>query len=372
MGLLNIIGRLDLNAAPFHTALKGAEKAVSQTAGSFGGQLKGALAGALSVAAVANMIRGVVDATNRIKDLSEQYAITTDEVQKADFALSQSGQEFENLASAMNKLAQARRDAVEGNKELRETFAKYGIEIAKLNDPQVRNFDLLNQIAAASGRFNLTAREQVELTDLLGIKNLKLINTMREMATVKPPKLFQQQDIEAIDKLFKSLQLLKLEAQASVSGPLGFLADAARGGIRGVVGFLTGQVPEGSDVKKRSGGIKGRFELLADLFDETAIRGRMAKPFAEAIANGFKMGIPAAEQGPLFEIDKKAKEEREFRIAKGKNSLTPLSDSLTSVGNFLGANPNAETRNQLNEANRTLKSIDRKLTEQRGGANFPL
>lgn len=50
----------------------------------------------------------------------------------------------------------------------------------------------------------------------------------------------------------------------------------------------------------------------------------------------------------------------------------PMSDSLTSVGNFLGANPNAETRTQLSEANRTLKRIESAVSRQGISSSFPL
>ena len=202
MALLSLVAKLGLDSTGFQQGINKASKQASQ----FGSSLKATLAAAFSVAAVGAFVRNLGEAVGRIKDLSEQFGVTTTEIQNVDFALKQGGMAFEDFGQAMSKMGQARRDAVEGNMELRATFEKYGLTVEKLNNPQLRSFDLLMMMSEAMSGMNITAREQVEIQDILGPRAAKLANILGSLSTTKPPDIFKDEDIERIDKAGKSLE----------------------------------------------------------------------------------------------------------------------------------------------------------------------
>src|SRR5688572_4197972 len=109
MRLLKLMAVLGLDGRGFKAGLKEAESG----AGKFARGLKSQIAGAFSAAAFTAYAKNVTEAVTRIKDLSEQYRMTTTEVQQTDAALKRQGLQFEDLAGSLNKLAAARREAVE-------------------------------------------------------------------------------------------------------------------------------------------------------------------------------------------------------------------------------------------------------------------
>lgn len=213
MALLSFIAKLGLDKTGFDAGLKSAGKQVS----GFGKDLKSQLAGAFTFAAAASFARDIATTVNRIKDLSEQFAVTTDEVQKMDFALKQSGLQFEDLGVALATIGRQRREAAEGDKETLDTFKKFGITLNDLQNPEKRNIDLLMQLSASTRAANMTAADQVKLLDLIGPKALKLSNVLSELSKIDPPEMFSAEDIDRIDKMTKAVERLKLELQVMVS-----------------------------------------------------------------------------------------------------------------------------------------------------------
>lgn len=327
---------LGLDKTGFDAGMAAAGKQVNR----FGENLKSSLAGAFSAAATVAFIRSVAETTNRIKDLADQFKITTDEVQIADHALKQSGLHFENLGASLIRLGQSRRAAVEGNEELRESFARYGVSLNDLNNPLFRNYDILMKISAALRGKNINAREDAQLTDLLGDKAAKLTGALASLSEIKPPKLFNQQDIEEINRATTAIQNLKLELQAMAAPEISRASLTGSGLLRGLKGFISGQVPEGSSVKKRSGGIAGRFELLADLFEESLLEPAaegFSKSFFGSISDIAKKAMP--NHGGLFEIDKNRKPERTERLPRDARpeSFSIQGDAFSRIGAFTGA-----------------------------------
>src|SRR5262245_57657325 len=129
--LFSLVAALGLDGKGFQRGLDKAGK----TADQFAGDLKSKLTGAFTAGAVVAYVRHVAQAVGRVKDLSEQFSVTTDEVQKLDAAAKQSGQTFEDMGTAIEKVGAARKDAAEGNEELRATFSKFGVSLEQLNNP---------------------------------------------------------------------------------------------------------------------------------------------------------------------------------------------------------------------------------------------
>lgn len=332
MALLSLVAKLGLDKTGFEQGLNSASKRVS----SFGSGLKTALAGAFSIAAIGAFLRSLDQTIGRIKDLSEQFSVTTDEVQNVDFALKQSGLAFEDLGQAMAKMGQARREAVEGGPgadELRKTFEKYGLTLDQLNSPQMRNFDLLMKMSDAMSRMNLTAREQVEIQDLLGPRAAKLANVLANLTNTKPPSLFTQEDIDRIDKASKSMDALYATVQKMAAAPIGRFAESLNQGLQ--------------DWSNKPG------KWWQKIFTTDAKGGPLAKAINAALFGGedkqkqevqkaVESRLPAGavqapnnpqDMGGLFELDKNRK-----LPALQERAANPLTaaDQLGRIGAFSG------------------------------------
>lgn len=361
MPTLRLNAVLGLNKTGFDAGMTAANKQVMQ----FANGLKNMLATGLSTAAVISWVRSLSQVTGRIKDLGEQYRITMEEVQKADFALQQSGMQFEDLGTAINKIGQNRRDAVEGNIELRKTFERYGISLRDLNDPQKRNFDLLMQLASAATKLNLTAREQVELTDLLGTKAMRLVNVLQDLANVKPNRLFTDEDIQAIDRAEKAIRELRRQAQVETAPIVAANANLLVAGIKAARDLLTGRRQEGSNVPGFRENKGGAANLFGRLLGERMTQLMLADPAKQAIGDAVggvlqKIFGPKAAPGPLFDVDKDKKPEKLENAARAVRSVF-AENPLGSIGAFTGGN----TQNSNGaQALQSLKRIESALIQK--------
>jgi hypothetical protein len=196
-----LFAKLGLDQKGFASGLTQARGKVAQ----FAGSVRGQIAAAFGTAAITAHLRSIVSTIGRIKDLSEQYNASTDEVQKLDHALKQSGLSFEDLGGALRKVGDAREKAVEGNESLRETFAKYGLTLSDLNNPQVRHIDVLQRIAEATSGMALSQREANEMSQLLGDRSTRLFAALSNLKNLEGLKIFEQKDIDRIDEAAKKL-----------------------------------------------------------------------------------------------------------------------------------------------------------------------
>ena len=352
MALLSLVAKLGLDSTGFEQGINKASKQAS----SFGASLKASLAAAFSVAAVAAFVRNLGETVGRIKDLSEQFGVTTEEIQNVDFALKQSGMAFEDFGQAMAKMGQARRDAVEGNLELRATFEKYGLTVEKLNNPQLRSFDLLMMMSEAMSGMNITAREQVEIQDILGPRAAKLANILGGLSTTKPPEIFKDEDIERIDKAGKSLEKVYSTIQKMAAGPIGRFAESLDKSLQEWSSkpgkwwqkIFTTDAKGGALSKAVVAGLFGEDKKPAAAAAAAAAPGAKvenAKPPEQVVAEG------------LFEIDKNLKKTKPVERA-----MLPLqsADQLGRIGAFSGGASN-NVAEQVKKTTATLVEIKRVL-----------
>ena len=85
----------------------------------------------------------------------------------------------------------------------------------------------------------------------------------------------------------------------------------------------------------------------------------------------FKRIARTEEDRAQKELDLRLNEQAILGVSKvSAKTSSPLKDSLTSVGNFIGMNPNSGQMKELSEMNRKLESIVRN-TSRTGGSIFP-
>lgn len=219
MNILKLAAQLTLDGRGFRAGMKEAQS----SANSFGKSLATSVTGAFGTAALVAFVHGVASAATHTKDLSEQFNATTDEVQQlGKIAREVGGMKFEDFGSALLRLGAARKDAAESNDRLLQTFNKYGISLKQLEDPTLRNIDLLKQLSGVAD--SLTETDRQDFADLLGLKGqggTRLIEAMKELQKQGPIELIKREDIDAIDRAGEALEELKRKASAKASGIVG-------------------------------------------------------------------------------------------------------------------------------------------------------
>jgi hypothetical protein len=160
-----------------------------------------------------------VDAITELKDFSEQTELSTTDVQRLGKAAEESGLEFGNFATALSAGGNSRKDAVESNAELRETFAKYGVTLADLRDPQKTTLDLMKQMARAAKDMN-KIEVRTDFRDIFGKGAEKLVNPLLGIDADKGA-VISEANVQNVDRAEKAFQRLGREIKVAGGNFLG-------------------------------------------------------------------------------------------------------------------------------------------------------
>lgn len=328
MGLLSILGRLTLDGSGFDTTLKNADKKASQFASGMTKKLVGAAAGFAGFNALKQMGLAAIERSVEIEKLAKSINVTTDQVQLLEAEAKRTGIPFNDLV----------KDAT----ALESTLKRLDGGEVIFSEKTVRNLNLAAEFMQA---FKDAVGERVGgfLGGIAGVGAGVAMSPEQQavqeiMLERKRKMALDAQDAAAREK--DEEKILKIHEEA-----------------RGI------EEKTADEGKSKAEHLNNLIEKRRKMLDE--IKRIPHEPGSEGEAND---RLRVAKINDLIA----GLQRGETTTAKSK-TFAPMSDSLTSVGNFLGANPNAETRSQLTEANRTLKSMDRKLSELKtGGTNFPL
>jgi hypothetical protein len=240
--MFSILARLGLDTTGFRLGIKQAEG----TANQFVRNLKGEIAGAFGTGAVIAFAKGVVQAADQIGDLREQTGLTIKEIQDFQAVAGKGGIEFTQLQSFIEKLALARREALDGKKEFQETFSALGIDNAQLM--QLKNAgDLIRAVGAGIAKFNSESQGAI-LAQLGGIKagpKMRGVITAIGAGNIPGERQFSESDVAELSALSDDLSSVYRQAKV-------FALDLKR-----VTSFL----PSNFIGKSLLGSISGRFGL---------------------------------------------------------------------------------------------------------------
>src|SRR4051812_2007348 len=130
MGFMSLIAELGLNWSPFKREFAAAQQYANTTAKGIGAELVGALKGPLAatalIAGTKKAFGDVIERAVELKQQSKLFGVGTDEIQLLDKAAKKVGLSFEDLGMSFGKFSNARKEAAEGNKDLRKSFAAVG------------------------------------------------------------------------------------------------------------------------------------------------------------------------------------------------------------------------------------------------------
>lgn len=188
---------------------KTAKKAGESVASSLAGKI-GKAAGALfAVGAVVNFVNSIREAVDKIKDLSDQLELSTDEVQRLQVGADRAAVNIGTVATALAKIEDLRTAAQTGDKKAMGIFAALGIDPSKGS-----NLDILKQAVDASGK-GLT--QQAALFDLVGKKAALLRNVVMELNNMEPLDIIDRDAIKSIDDFNNAFKDLSREAKAAAA-----------------------------------------------------------------------------------------------------------------------------------------------------------
>ena len=177
---MNLKAKVGLDTTGFDAGLKRmktkADAFIAQTSkGAAGGAMAGLgrgglMGGLMGIPVLGGIIRktftGPADEAARIRDESAKIGVAAETFQHLDYAARQSGGSIEDVGKAFAALSVRQRDAIRGNKEYTEAFARYGISVDQLKSQNTEQLFMSIAKAVESGKNQMF--EMADLQTLLG------------------------------------------------------------------------------------------------------------------------------------------------------------------------------------------------------------
>jgi hypothetical protein len=216
-----ILSAVDQTRAAFQSV----QGNISRLTGSLRG-IAGPLAAAFSVGAITSFSKSLIDAADRLKDLSESTGISAEELSRFGNAAQLNGASTEEFQAAIVKFSNAIGEAAAGSKAQKEAFDALGISIKDANGNIRPTIDLFRDVA---DRFSQTADGAGKLAiaqDLLGRAGSRLIPVLNQGSDAlnKYQATFSNEFIDAAAQFNDEIDKLSINFQRLASTNLtGFL-----------------------------------------------------------------------------------------------------------------------------------------------------
>lgn len=193
----------------FIRAVKGMEQATNKMGASIAGSIKGLVGAYIGVEVFKSLIVDAVKAALAFDAFSDRQGTTYEETQRLSAAFVKMGLTLGDAETALMKVTASRKDAVESNDEMVDSFAKFGITIKDLNNPMVTNADLLKKAGVALQTMKIDPSTTAALKDLFGRSGPKMLNALKDLGENKPIALMSDETIAKIDEAERALVRLK-------------------------------------------------------------------------------------------------------------------------------------------------------------------
>jgi len=387
MGLLNFIARISLNSSAFEQGMKGVKNSVKTAAGEMSASLKNELGNVLGAGAIAAAFRDLVKYASAINDASEALGIGTDALQAYEYAAKQTGASLQDLEGAFRHLSKSKLAAVQ-NPLGEEAQVFNALKVSPAGSQQ----QTFEGIAAAIKNTDFGPAAEAMVEKLLG-RGATTLMPMFVEGLDEATQAFQElnialspETIHQLDEFGDSLERLHAMTRGPLAQAFTYLVDVVNAAVRGLkilVGGIGGGLGRSSEAA--GGGKLGMFETINALLNPLTF-GKRAKDLRTQFAAGFMDNLDDVlkneQDAKDAQANAKVKRElnprikRDFQFTPTKQfdygAFKQQSDSLTSIGNFLGVDPNSKTLNELGVIEKVLRSIDSKLDKNGPGGNpFP-
>jgi hypothetical protein len=172
----------------------------------------GAMAGGFSLAAVGQFIKSSIAMASEIKDASDAIGVSTDELQAFRQEAERAGSSAEKMEQAMNKIAQARNEAIsDPTGTSAKIFEKLG-----LSAMQLENMDLAATVVAVGQAMNAAGKDaevMAAAVDLIGVRSKRMVEAVKAIGAAGTQgsidKLANPFDVDAIESLDQFADNLK-------------------------------------------------------------------------------------------------------------------------------------------------------------------
>lgn len=172
--------------------LKGLEEKISGVASS-AKNLAGAVLGGFAAKAVADFIGGQIEMGAQLDDTANKLGVSTDELQKFQYAAKLSGVEAEGADKALQFLNKNLGEAIGGNAEASKTFSDLGVDMKKVKDGTLSATDLLPTLADNFAKLKTPAEQTAMSMKVFGKAGASLLPLLKSGS-------------EGIDQLFGDFQ----------------------------------------------------------------------------------------------------------------------------------------------------------------------
>jgi hypothetical protein len=339
MGVLSILARLAFDGTQFDSGIKKAERTADKFANKTMNKLGGLAAGAFGANALKNIGKQAMENAHSVVQMANKFNLTTDEVQLLKQESDRTGESFESLVKDAGRLE--------------ETLSKLRGGEVIFSKKQIESLDqaheVINEFKSGAARTMAKAIEN----PMGALKALMApfagkggMNAANEFFAEEPLNEKEVAFLEAEAKKKRAAQA-RLDAEEKSKDKIAQMEKQ------------TAELKE----KAIDAGMTKEQQLQRLLEKRGALNGMLGPENAETMAirnlEGAKLDAAIAElRGGLGKPET-------------RKQLSPLSDSLTSVGNFLGGSTNSPQMKLLDDANRLLRQIE-KNTGRQGGTAFPL
>lgn len=203
-----------LDGSHFKAGIKEAESSVKHFGKDLLGDLKGEMAAAFGAGAVIEFGYKVIENIKHIKEMSEQFGLTTDQVQEFGLAAIKSGQNVEFMAKKLEKMNEMRKKAGEHPfGEEAKALAKIGIDADAVQGPK-ETADLLSDIAEEAMHSSTAANDFFEVFGKGGRKMITIIEQIKKAKGKDNSWMMDKDELEGVYEGIQKLEVAKMKAES--------------------------------------------------------------------------------------------------------------------------------------------------------------
>ncbi len=362
----SLMAMLGLDISALQAGGRRAVGAARQIGAEIGGALRSrvgmALAGIASYGALKAAAWNTIQWAGGIKDLSDKLDISTEAIQKWDYAMRQTGATMQDAEAFFVHLSASRKKALEGNEDLIRSFARLGVTLTDLRAKR------LEDIASQIGRVIQKGDPQALIADLREIGGRgaqELIGAFKAGIDELGDELkkfggmVDDEVISKLDEVGDKLKIIAAEFRGALAPATAKAAAAlekswvyANEGVNAWVGYI-------------QGGMQGASDLVQMYREE---RGRLEQQLRESRDRSKSAKRPTIDYEPEPKKEKPPKPEKPERQKYAGMSALEI-NQLQRIGAYAASPPvdyARESRDILKRIEENTKTLTRSDKSWRG------
>ncbi len=213
-----------------NTALASGMRTAGHQIKEWGQEVVSVIAGAFAVEKIAEFSEHIISFAKNISLTAERLGVTTDEVQRLQYAGALTGVQLDTIANALDKIARAKEKVLAGGagtEELLKSFERFGITLSELQKMAPQElFDKISESVSKTGVNSAVTADAMELIGKSGGKLIPLLKEFHELSEKAP--IVSEHDIENIRQMGEAMEGWKMKAEAAAASIFGHLFNSDR------------------------------------------------------------------------------------------------------------------------------------------------